>query len=87
MSERLGLPVRSTTTATARCSPRRATARRRRAGDVVMLTLGTGIGGGLVLGGQLQRGWIGAGAELGHMVIDMDGPPCQGTARTAAASR
>ena len=47
-------------------------------GDVVMLTLGTGIGGGLVLGGRLQRGWIGAGAELGHMVIDMDGPPCQG---------
>jgi glucokinase len=48
------------------------------AGDVVMLTLGTGIGGGIVLGGRLQRGWIGAGAELGHMVIDMDGPPCQG---------
>jgi glucokinase len=48
------------------------------AGDVVMLTLGTGIGGGLVLGGALQRGWIGAGGELGHMVIDMDGPPCQG---------
>jgi glucokinase len=44
----------------------------------VMLTLGTGIGGGLVLGGRLQRGWIGAGAELGHMVVDMDGPPCQG---------
>ncbi len=48
------------------------------AGDVVMLTLGTGIGGGLVLGGVLQRGWIGAGGELGHIVIDMDGPPCQG---------
>jgi glucokinase len=48
------------------------------AGDVVMLTLGTGIGGGLVLGGALQRGWIGAGGELGHIVIDMDGPPCQG---------
>ena len=47
-------------------------------GDVVMLTLGTGIGGGLVLGGRLQRGWIGAGGELGHMVVDMDGPPCQG---------
>ena len=42
-----------------------------------MLTLGTGIGGGLVLGGQLQRGWIGGGAELGHMVVDMDGPPCR----------
>ena len=43
-----------------------------------MLTLGTGIGGGLVLGGEVYRGWIGAGGELGHMVIDMDGPPCQG---------
>jgi glucokinase len=46
--------------------------------EVVMLTLGTGIGGGLILGGRLQRGWVGAGGEFGHMVIDMDGPPCQG---------
>ena len=46
--------------------------------DVVMLTLGTGIGGGLVLGGRLYRGSRGLGAELGHMVIEMDGPPCQG---------
>jgi glucokinase len=43
-----------------------------------MLTLGTGIGGGLVLGGRLQRGWIGRGRRARHMVIDMDGPPCQG---------
>ncbi len=46
--------------------------------DLVMLTIGTGIGGGLVLGGQLYRGATGAGAELGHMVIQADGPPCQG---------
>lgn len=46
--------------------------------DVVMLTLGTGIGGGLVLGGALFRGATGAGAELGHMVVDLDGPPCFG---------
>jgi glucokinase len=46
--------------------------------DVVMLTLGTGIGSGLVLGGRLYRGSDGAGAELGHMVIDADGPPCHG---------
>ena len=39
-----------------------------------MLTLGTGIGGGLVLDGQLYRGW----AELGHVVVEFDGPPCQG---------
>lgn len=46
--------------------------------NVVMLTIGTGIGGGLILGGQLYRGATGAGAELGHMVIQADGPPCQG---------
>src|SRR3954470_14360239 len=46
--------------------------------DVAMLTIGTGIGGGLVLDGRLYRGWVGAAAELGHMVVDMDGPPCQG---------
>jgi glucokinase len=46
--------------------------------EVVMLTLGTGIGGGLVLGGALYRGATGAGAELGHMVVDLDGPACFG---------
>ena len=43
-----------------------------------MLTIGTGIGGGLILGGEVYRGATGAGAELGHMVIAMDGLPCQG---------
>lgn len=46
------------------------------AGDQVMVTVGTGIGGGLVLGGQLYRGAHGVGAELGHMVVDPDGPVC-----------
>lgn len=50
----------------------------RGAGNAVMLTVGTGIGGGLILGGELYRGANGAGAELGHMVIDIDGPRCQG---------
>ena len=44
----------------------------------VMLTVGTGIGGGLVLAGEIYRGASGAGAELGHTVIQADGPPCQG---------
>ena len=51
----------------------------RDAENMVLLTLGTGIGGGLVLGGQLFRGSTGAGAELGHVVIDENGPRCQGT--------
>jgi glucokinase len=46
--------------------------------NTVMLTVGTGIGGGLVLGGEIYRGASGAGAELGHTVIQVDGPPCQG---------
>src|SRR5207302_6762463 len=46
--------------------------------DMVMLTLGTGVGGGLVLGGRPFRGSSGAGGELGHMVIEVNGRPCQG---------
>jgi glucokinase len=46
--------------------------------DIVMLTVGTGIGGGLILDGEIYRGSTGAGAELGHVVIQVDGPPCQG---------
>jgi glucokinase len=45
---------------------------------MVMLTLGTGIGGGLILDGHLYRGAVGAAGELGHVTIDVDGPPCRG---------
>jgi glucokinase len=44
--------------------------------DFVMVTLGTGIGGGAVAGGQLVRGTNGFAGEIGHMVIDPNGPPC-----------
>lgn len=47
-----------------------------RTDDLLMVTLGTGFGGGIVAGGRILRGAIGAGAELGHMTIDYDGPPC-----------
>ena len=47
--------------------------------DFLMLTLGTGIGGGIVLDGKPYRGATGSAAELGHMVVQLDGPPCQGT--------
>jgi glucokinase len=45
---------------------------------MLLIGLGTGIAGGLILNGQLYRGWLGSGAELGHMVIDINGPRCQG---------
>ena len=43
---------------------------------LVCLTLGTGLGGGLIVGGVLHRGARGAAGEAGHMVIDPDGPRC-----------
>lgn len=44
--------------------------------SLVMLTLGTGIGGGIVLDGQLWRGAGGSAAEIGHSIIVPDGRPC-----------
>jgi len=44
--------------------------------DLVYLTISTGIGGGVISGDRLLQGFHGMGAELGHMIIDPDGPPC-----------
>ncbi len=44
--------------------------------DLVYLTISTGIGGGVISNGCLLQGFHGMGAELGHMIIDPDGPPC-----------
>ncbi|HMY86953.1 MAG TPA: ROK family protein [Microthrixaceae bacterium] len=44
--------------------------------DLVAVTLGTGIGGGLIVGGRLVRGARGFAGEPGHMVVDPDGPRC-----------
>jgi glucokinase len=43
---------------------------------MILVTVGTGIGGGVVLGGELYRGARGMGAEIGHMSIDPQGPFC-----------
>jgi glucokinase len=78
MRERLGLPVFVDNDANlAMLAEHRAGAAKGRS-EAVMLTIGTGIGGGLVLRNQVYRGAIGSGAELGHMVVEIDGPPCQG---------
>lgn len=44
--------------------------------DMCMLTLGTGVGGGVVLHGRVWHGMTGMAGELGHMNVDTDGPPC-----------
>lgn len=43
---------------------------------MVYVTVGTGIGGGLILGGKLYAGATGAAGEIGHMAIGLDGPLC-----------
>jgi glucokinase len=45
---------------------------------LVMLTLGTGVGGGVVIDGKIFRGADGLGAELGHFPIEAEGPLCPG---------
>lgn len=46
------------------------------ADEALLVTLGTGIGGGIITGGELLRGANGFAGELGHMVVDPHGPPC-----------
>ena len=74
LSERLGVPVAVENDANLATLAEWRLGVAKGVDDVVMLTLGTGVGGGLVLGGSLYRGW----AELGHIVVIADGPPCQG---------
>jgi glucokinase len=79
MAERLGLPVFVDNDANLAALAEQRVGAARGAEHVVMLTLGTGIGSGVVLEGRLYRGSTGAATEIGHMTIDLHGPPCQGT--------
>jgi glucokinase len=76
MRKRHGLPVGIDNDANAAAIAEWHAGAARGASDVVMLTLGTGVGGGLILSGQPYRGATGSGAELGHIVLTPDGPPC-----------
>ena len=44
--------------------------------NMLMVTLGTGVGGGIIINGQLYTGCNGIAGEIGHMVIKKDGEPC-----------
>jgi glucokinase len=78
LSRGLGLPVFVDNDANVAALAEHRFGAARGARNAVMLTVGTGIGGGLIIDGRLYRGSTGAGAELGHTVIDADGPRCQG---------
>lgn len=77
MREHHGLPVAIDNDANAAAIAEWRAGAAQSAEHVVMLTLGTGVGGGLILGGAPYRGATGSGAELGHVVVEVDGLPCR----------
>lgn len=79
MSERLGLPVVVDNDANAALLAEARFGAARGVSHAVLVALGTGIGSGLLLDGRIYRGARGLGAEIGHMVVDLHGPDCQGS--------
>ena len=72
----LGIPVHVENDATASAFGEWKAGAAKGAVDAMIVTLGTGIGGGLVVGGVLQRGANGFAGEIGHMVVQADGIEC-----------
>jgi len=76
LSARLELPVTIGNDANVAAYGEAAAGCARGAESAVILTLGTGVGGGVILGGRLLTGFTGAASELGHMVTADGGEPC-----------
>jgi glucokinase len=76
LDARLGLPILVDNDATCATWGEHLAGAARGARDVVMVTLGTGIGSGVIAEGELVRGAHGFGGEAGHMVVDPNGPQC-----------
>ena len=76
MEERVGLPVVVENDANAAAWGEVAYGAGRGESEVVCVTVGTGVGGGVILGGELQRGRFGVAAEIGHIELVPDGRLC-----------
>jgi glucokinase len=76
LADRLRLPIRVDNDATCAAWGEHLAGAARGVTDAVCVTLGTGIGAGIVADDELVRGAHGFAGEAGHMVVDPDGPPC-----------
>ena len=76
VGEAIGLPALLENDAAAACYGEFRFGAGRGKLHVLYLTLGTGIGGGIIIDGQLYRGASGAAGEVGHLVLVEEGPPC-----------
>lgn len=76
LEEKLGIPVKICNDANAAALGEARFGAGKGYKDSVLITLGTGVGGGIVIGGKLFEGYKSAGAEIGHMVIEQGGEKC-----------
>ena len=76
MNETLPYPIRLTNDANAAALGEAKFGAGKQFESVIMLTLGTGVGGGIIINGKLYEGNQGKGGELGHVVVQVDGEQC-----------
>jgi len=76
LGEALALPVILENDANAVAYGEKSTGAGRGLNSLICITLGTGVGGGLILDGKIWRGAFGMAGEVGHMVIEPEGNPC-----------
>ena len=76
LERRLGAPVILENDANAAALGEKWMGAGREVDDLVLLTLGTGIGGGIISGGKVLHGYLGMAAELGHLTVVPNGNPC-----------
>jgi glucokinase len=76
LEERIGVPTRLENDATAAALGEHRFGAGRGSRYMLYITVSTGVGGGIIIDGELYGGKSGAAGEVGHIVIDMNGPPC-----------
>lgn len=76
IEKRLGTPIILENDANAAALGEKWMGAGRDVDDLILLTLGTGVGGGIIMGGRILHGMDGMAAELGHLTVDPFGPPC-----------
>lgn len=77
LTDRLGVPICVDNDGNLAALGEHRVGAARDVGDTVLVALGTGVGGGIIVNGAIMRGGSGTGAEIGHMVVQADGPRCQ----------
>lgn len=76
IERRLGTPIFLENDANAAALGEKWVGAGRAVDDLVLLTLGTGVGGGIISGGKVLHGFVGMAGEIGHMTVFPDGNPC-----------